>query len=230
MKLLLPSTALANWNFNFCVKCTACVNALLDRNIVSTQSTSPQGQANSGLYTHFVPSRSNKIDYVTPAREFLFFSPCSYFFIKTSFLLSQLLRPLNGDCPLLEVFKKKKVCLHHLIVFSVKGWKSLSHAWLFATPWATHDWHAEAQKSGHITLSWGQEHFLGRGLEGGEGAGFTWGGGIALRGHLHVSSRPTGWGRGPREARGWQGWRRTQGLEHQGLGLHPGTVSTVEWC
>ena len=60
MKLLLPSTALANWNFNFCVP----VNALLDRNIVSTQSTSPQGQANSGLYTMEHPLQGAHISVV----------------------------------------------------------------------------------------------------------------------------------------------------------------------
>ena len=48
----------------------------------STRSANPQGQASSELYTYFfVLLTTNKVDYVAPAREFLFFSPCSYFFI-----------------------------------------------------------------------------------------------------------------------------------------------------
>ena len=137
MKLLLPSTTSANWNFNnFCVP----VNALLDRNIVYPVNQPPRPSQLWSLYMlcSFLPQQDWLCD--PSQRVSIFLSLFLFLYsIKTSFL-----GPLNGDCPFHEVFKKKKkrMCLHHLILFFVKVVQSLltlcdpmGYIWL--TCWST---------------------------------------------------------------------------------------------
>ena len=197
MKLLLPSTTSANWTFNnFCVP----VNALLDRNIVYPVNQPPRPSQLWSLYMlcSFLPQQDWLCD--PSQRVSIFLSLFLFLYsIKTSFL-----GPLNGDCPFHEVFKKKKKnvfaspnCL--LCESCSVAPDSLWPHGLHMTNMLKHRSQDTLSCPGVRNISW-EEAWNGE-----TGAGLTWGGGIALREHWHMSSRPTGWGRGPREARDWWG-------------------------